>query len=241
MSNVKISALPPGTALVDTDTIPVVRAGVTTAVNTGSLVATVASQGTSITTLQNSVQTLTPLDQSAWAWYNQGSATVSQSGNIVGFTSDSTPAEDLHGRIVNQPATPYTITAFLTLGPIDPGAYNGFGIGFSDGTKAEVISYVSAAVSEGPKISITKQTNPTTNSARSQTARFLIAAPGVWLRLTNDGATMTMKYSFDGVNFILGISEAVGTFLTPTKVGVFIQNFSGAFVMAGAVRSWVAS
>jgi hypothetical protein len=43
LSNVKISALPTGTSLVDTDTIPVVRAGVTTGVNTGTLVSDVAT------------------------------------------------------------------------------------------------------------------------------------------------------------------------------------------------------
>lgn len=49
---------------------------------------------------------------------------------------------------------------------------------------------------------------------------------------------MSLSYGFDGVNFNLYVSEAVGTFLTPTKVGVFIQNFGGAFTMSGAVRSW---
>jgi hypothetical protein len=181
------------------------------------------------------------LDQSTWAWYNQGSATVTQGSNIVGFTSGSTALEDLHGRIVNQPTTPYTIIALLTLGPIDPAAYNAFGIGFSDGTKAEVLSYASNASGEGPKITVTKQTNATTNSSRSQTSRFLVIAPGVWIKLTNDGATMTMNYSFDGVNFTQSISEAVGTFLTPTKVGVFIQNFGGGFTMSGAVHSWAVS
>ena len=61
MSNVKISALPTGTALVDSDTLPVVRAGVTTGVNTGTLVADVATAKTNIATLQAAPTVLSPI------------------------------------------------------------------------------------------------------------------------------------------------------------------------------------
>src|SRR6266702_4955160 len=142
MSNVKVSALPSGGTLLDTDAIPVVRAGVTDQVNTGTLVADVGTAKTDITSLKSSRTTdeanitsllasrttdetnitnlqatvgplRTALDQSGWSWLNQGGASVSQGSGIVRLNLASEGTENIRGRFTAAPATAYTITALF--------------------------------------------------------------------------------------------------------------------------------
>ena len=168
MSNVKVSALPSGGTLLDTDAIPVVRAGVTDQVNTGTLVADVSTAKTDITSLKSSRTTdeaditslkasrttdeaaitalqnaagptRTPLDQSTWGWINQGSAAVNQGGNVVQLVLGTEGSENVRGRFTAAPATPYTITALIYPGPMNTSGTCGVGPAFRETGSGKIV------------------------------------------------------------------------------------------------------
>src|SRR6266700_1338442 len=260
MSNVKVSALPSGGTLLDTDAIPVVRAGVTDQVNTGTLVADVGTAKTDITSLKSSRTTdeanitsllasrtidetnitnlqatvgplRTALDQSGWAWLNQGGATVTQGSGLVQWFLANEVSENIRGRFVAAPAsTPYTITALVLSGQMTASGTCGVGIAFRESgtSKAVYIAMVGNAGSAGPRIHVRKNTSETSNSTSSTGPQFLVTpANGMWLRISDDGTNVIYSYSFDGVNFVTQLSETRGTFFTvkPNQVGIAIQNF----------------
>ena len=244
--------------------MPVVRAGVTTQVNTGTLVADMGTAKTDITslkasrttdeaniaTLQTQVAGLgprTPLDQSTWTWLNQGTVTVSQSGGVVRLvnpTSDVT--ENIRGRFTAAPTAPYTITALVIPGFMTQSGLCGTGIGFRESgtSKVTYIAIVGNAGGAGPKFHLRENTNETTNSTSVTTATFVMPpAPGVWFRLTDNGTNISYAYSWDGVNFVVMLNELRTAFFTvkPNQVGIFIQNFGSLQSTDGSIVSWVQS
>ncbi len=267
MSNVKVSALPSGGTLLDTDAIPVVRAGVTDQVTTGTLLTDVSSLKTSrttdeanitsllasrttdetnITNLQATVGPLrTALDQSGWAWLNQGGATVTQGSGLVQLFLANEVSENIRGRFIAAPAsTPYTITALILPGQMTSSGTCGVGIAFRESGTSKVvyIAMVGNAGSAGPRIHVRKNTNETTNSTSSTGPQFLVTpANGMWLRISDNGTNVIYSYSFDGVNFTTQLSETRATFFTvkPNQVGIAIQNFGSNQDTWGSIASWV--
>lgn len=238
MANVKISTLPAGTALVDTDTLPVVRAGVTTAVNTGTLIATVASQGTSITALQNSVQTHTALDQSTWTWINQGDATITQQNRCVRLVITTAGAgENFRIRKTTAPVTtPYTFTVLMGPGPMYSNSIFGFGFRESSTGKVCIVGLNLAAGAGTASSIIRKMTNPTTLA--SQAIDTINANSGtVWLRINHDGTNLTYSYSFNGLIYITLLTETKGTFFTAGPDEICIAGCS--FTNSGAAAEYL--
>jgi hypothetical protein len=135
-------------------------------------------------------------------WLNQGAAAVSDSATGMTIDSPLSATTNLRGRYKSAPASPYTITALL-------GATGSSfaGIGWYDGTaKLQVLSIESLI------LRVRQFTNPTTLSAVNFSSFSNFYTASVWLRLQDDGTTVSFSFSQDGINFmsVYSIAKASG-------------------------------
>ncbi len=126
-----------------------------------------------------------------------------------------------------QPSTPYKRVIFVKA--VAPWANSStFGAYFYDGTKLMGIEVLFQANTTGGllvpifTLRVEKITNTTTDGSTPATlvGAGLVIASGIWLRLQNDGSTLSFDWSLDGVVWNTLFSEAVGTYITPTDYGV---------------------
>lgn len=199
-----------------------------------------AGGSTSPTGAAYSVPTL-----ATFSWVNQGSSTVVQavSGQAILLTIPSNASLNWRLQAITAPSTPYTITAQIYGGTTIQAASNSSlcGLYFYDGTKLYGIEYLNQGA--GYNIRVEKITNVTTdgstpagpNGTGFQNA-FLYPQ---WLRVKDDGTNLVFSYSADGQNFIQLFSEAVGTYMTPTKVGFGGLSNVGAINLDVNLLNWL--
>lgn len=131
---------------------------------------------------------------------------------------------------------PYTIVADVYCGLT--ASQNWCGLAISDGTKFETFGPNLNAGSG--RMTVATWSNSTTFVGTPFTQVSGVAAgpggvysPGfITLRLTDNGANRTFAYSINaGQTFNQVLSEASGTFLVPTQLGIFVLNSAGAAFM----------
>lgn len=183
---------------------------------------------------------LAALDQSGWAWTNQGGASIVQANGIVLFTVPSAVGENLRLRTVAVPATPYTFTALLIPNPMFELSFQNFGLCLRESGTGKLISIHLEGLTTNTIMRIRKNTNPTTISSSFATSP-LIVPPFLFLRVGADGTNVTFEYGFDGRNFAMLLSEAKATFFTtaPDEVGLSAQNFNSGIDARCSYVSWV--
>lgn len=125
-----------------------------------------------------------------------------------------------------EPATPYTLTAHVKGGAgcafqSDYKRGQMVGIGWEDSTTGEVIT-CGARLNKEVTWSEMAAYNTATPTVR-HTVPFYFR-DDCWMRLSNDGTTLTMEVSYNGVQFYELGTEAVGTFITPDKIFFFTHN-----------------
>lgn len=168
--------------------------------------------------LYNQVMSATPTAASTGftTWVNQGSATVSDSAVgvcIKAVTAGTT--NSLNIRTKPAPASPYTVTALISMTANPSNNFNGAGIGWYDGTnKLHVISvlYQGASSPAAIILNVTKWTNPTSFSANDFAGAAQALPVPIWLQLQDDGTNVHFRYSTDGANFleVFTVSKASG-------------------------------
>lgn len=179
-------------------------------------------------------------------WINQGSASVAVTAGIPQI-SDSANENGLHGFYITAPTKPYTITALLkyALLPVSGVDFPLCGIGFSDGTKFEILIIQVNTASTGGLVGLVNAaqwTNATTDSGGSVTGVFKqFSTPNdMWLRISEDSSNRSYSFSIDGVNFSTPATIGRTTFLTATKVGWQLRT-QGANLQMASLISWVQS
>jgi hypothetical protein len=169
---------------------------------------------------------------SSFAWVNQGSGSARQtvsSGPIEIVIPDR--GLNWSGLFIAAPSTPYKVTANIRGYQASAASTGLFGLYFYDGTKLEGFEILlQTGGTVGSRVE--KIANVTTDSGTAHSGAansgavltngiaMLLGISSYWLQLRNDGTTIYFDYSIDGANFINFFSEAVGTFITPTKIGV---------------------
>lgn len=183
------------------------------------------------------VYKLNQLDQSAWSWVNQGTATVTQSNGVVYLEGPSQAGLNARSRVVTAPATPYTITALIQA--VVPAMAN-IGVGLvwreSGTSKLTFLMLSQTGVRQA------NFTNDTTFSADVTTFTALFAAGTmVWLRMTDDGTNLITSFSFDGVIYHQLASVLRGSFFTtaPNQMGLSVFCTSSAGIQGENVFSWL--
>ena len=184
---------------------------------------------------------LTPLDQSGWAWVNQGGAAVTQSGGVVLLTGPSNASDSFRIRKTSAPGTPYSVTALVRARYSSAAAnQQNAGICFRDGTGKLYVWYVSSA----GQVQAVKWTNETTFSAVGAVNLSIVGIPGAWhwLRLTDDGTNLKFLLSLDGVHFKEYGSEGRTAFFGsgPTEYGIHLDTTASSGEVGLSVASLVA-
>jgi hypothetical protein len=184
----------------------------------------------------------TPVDGD-FAWTNQGGASVTVNANGGIYLLDPAGAgNNIRIRDKNVPSAPYTITACfipLTLG-VDFGSC---GLCLHNGTGVLVFGPVTGDTLTDWKLESSDFTNVTTFSAFNVQIGSFVGANGspVWLRITDDNANRILSFSYDGYNFTTVLTEARTTFITPTKIGFFVNGTNATWPCATTLLSWAQS
>jgi hypothetical protein len=152
---------------------------------------------------------------------NQSTSTAIDSAAGIFMHQPFGATQFLFALLQTAPATPWTFTAALIM-QIFPLDFMSMGLCFSDGTKI-----VTCGVGHHTVINFESfQWNSATSFSAStlETPFPGLATPAVlWLRLQDNGTNRVFSYSLDGVNFIALQSTARTTFLTATKLGLFMD------------------
>jgi hypothetical protein len=187
---------------------------------------------------------MTPLDQSAWTWFNQGGSVVIQGGGLVYLAAPGgVGGTNLRGRLQGSyPATPFTLIA-------------GISHGFQAATSITNLSILGIAISDGTKFKIFVVSNFNFNTANPPPAIWVgkyntfsaavsasVAAAELrdvlWLKVEDDGVNQTFSFSWDKRNWVVILQEARTTHLTPSDIGIVVTNQSGTVESGGNIISW---
>ncbi len=172
-----------------------------------------------------------------WSWINQGSSVATDlPGGGISLKIPDNASANWRALSYTPPGTPYSAVFYLRALQFGINSQT-VGVYFYDGTKlmgTEMLSQASGVWN----IRVQKMTNVTTASTTPATLPSPASGwglGGIWYKLRNDGSTLYFDYSIDGGKFYNIYSEAVGTFITPTKVcfgGLSVVNNAAYFIQA---------
>lgn len=175
-----------------------------------------------------------------FAWTNQGPSTITvQDNGGLHLLAVADATASLRMRRKAAPSTPYVITAYV-LPFLYPADFNTCGLMMREsGTgKIETLYFTHSTVLY---IASEKWTDETTFSA-NRVAAVVANQPGPirWLRMEDNGTTIFLRYSSDGVNYRLLTSFLRGSFFTtgPDQVGFLASSGSASFDAGITVMSW---
>lgn len=133
-----------------------------------------------------------PPPTSGWSWVNQGSAVVASIGDAIAVQSPAVGANNLIARVRSAPSTPYSIYA-RAVGATTSGN-GGFGVCFRESATGKLtVVYIK----RGGGLVGENWTNPTTFAGGVFSTAMYDAVP-LWLRLEDDGTTLTYYAGFLG-------------------------------------------
>lgn len=182
---------------------------------------------------------LTALNQTGWAWVNQGTFSVIQAGGVVQLAGPFTGAgANVALRQTTAPAAPYTMTACL-VPLIGPGGFTYIAIGHRDAGSGEFKLWI-AGDDQGVRM-ITYNT-PTSGNADSASRIPAWRGTPVWMRIIDDNTDLIYQYSVDGINFTTVFQEPRTTFCDPDQI-VIAASAEGTFdgLAGGSVLSFLAA
>ncbi|MEN3289374.1 MAG: hypothetical protein V7634_3674, partial [Bradyrhizobium sp.] len=136
-------------------------------------------------------------------WINQGGSTSTDSaaGLSINAPTAALSGGSTTGLFKPAPSAPYTITALIAA-TRNSSSYNAVGIGWYDGTnKLHALGYVTNGGGV-PFFQVQKWNAPTSyNSTELSSAANGFSQP-IWLRIADDGASVSFSFSQDGANFL---------------------------------------
>jgi hypothetical protein len=182
---------------------------------------------------------VTPPDDSDFSWVNQGSASVDASGGTIRLETPNEAGDNVRMRVrTHTSGDKHTI---IFGGSIRFANYTQFGVCFYETTSTEVITFGQRATSE--VVAVLHWNSPSSYASAPFDDPYLQKLPAglfAW-QIEDDGSDLYFRHSYDGGrSFVTVYSEAVGSFLTPDRVGIFVRaRSSGAVDPAGLVLySW---
>lgn len=179
----------------------------------------------------------TPLNVANFTWVNQGSSTSAQpiSNGPIGLIvpDDGGSCCTWHAFVQPVPtATPWKVIAGLMSSPPTWTSASITGLVLYDGTK--LVTWESGTASSG----FIQQVEQIPNVSSGASSQPFIAASGwgmfaavnhiAYLQIRDDGTNLCFDNSPDGVVFYNHYCETVGSYITPTEVGVLALQQQGA-------------
>jgi hypothetical protein len=186
---------------------------------------------------------LTEPDDSAFAWINQGTASVSASNGSIFLRGPVSASDNLRIRKRSAPATPYVITAGFISNLVNLN-FQAFGLIFRQSSDGKLCTFSmlgssnTGAATSGSGIEAVKYTNPTTFSASYQNRGFNRMGPIVWLRIADNGTNRICSFSADGINFVQYHSIGRTDFLTADEVGFMVNDSTNTYEPSTTLISW---
>jgi hypothetical protein len=138
-------------------------------------------------------------DDSAFAWINQGSATVSSATGAVRLTAPASASQSHRIRKKAAPSTPYTITAAF-LCDVVGADFNFIQLGWRQSSDGKLV-HLRFGYNSGFKLDVVKGTSTTADSAVYTTQNMIHVPRPLWLRINDDGANRVTSWSFDGTHY----------------------------------------
>lgn len=176
----------------------------------------------------------------SWTWANQGSCTTAESSGFLGITCPSNGgSHNIRYIWKTPPATPWAFVIKLThngstsLGFLFTGL-----IAIESATNKSVTTAFDNNNGGSPAFGVggCAWTNLTTRNdcggATESNGPSLNNFNTVYLKVSDDGTTITSAWSIDGANYQTISTHTVATFFTsaPDRIGVFMNPFSQASV-----------
>lgn len=180
---------------------------------------------------------------SDFTWLNQGSATSADAddGGIL-ITCPSEAADQVRGKYVSAPSTPWTLTTFCMLGPgmkdytgtAGDGSYMGPMLRESSSGKLYMF------VLRGDRIALWRMSNVTTFSAEVD-SYINNNRHSMWLQIEDDGTDIKAHVSVDGYVWDECFNEGRTSFMSggPDQVGFGVSSGNGTSGAHFYVKSWI--
>jgi len=187
------------------------------------------------------VRRLVPPDDTAFTWINQGAAAVTQSGSALYLREPGVTSRQGRLRLMPTPTPPYTLTAAV-IPTFAPSAtfqecglvlYNTGGIG-----PLVYFGMMARDTASNVQLIGEKQTSPSNFSASYFEAYVPYLGHPVWLRIKDDGTNRTLHYSMDGLNFEQIHSAGRTDWITPDRIGYFVDCNSTNVAVGMTLLSW---
>jgi len=185
---------------------------------------------------------ITPIVSGDFSWFNQGGASLEASNGHVALIVPDSSGDNLRIREKNTPVTPYTITvAFNLLVPAED--FSSAGLVLRDSVGGGLVT-LRLEFGTTPDVDVSKWTNATTfNSTYAATTTPMnpLSSGLLYLRFTDNGTNRISYMSYDGVNFIQIHSVSRTDFITPDKIGFYVDVNAVTTGAIGTFYSWTQS
>lgn len=193
-----------------------------------------------------------PPSSSSWTWVNQGTASVSNNGNALAMTVPDNSTANWRLLTISTAATPYSYAAYWSSVQFQSSS-QATGTYLYDGTKIlglEILTTGSTTKTlrvlhcsdiHGTTCSVPYSISLLPSAAGAMNMPDALTG-GMCSRWRNNGTTIYADISPDCANWTNIYSEAVGSFITPTRVGFggisVIGGGSSLYVVA-SLRGWL--
>ena len=162
-----------------------------------------------------------PVD--GWSWVNQGTASVSSDSNgRITLRGPTIASVNLRIRDRPAPSTPYIITAAFYVYTPDLDA--SVGLIFRDSVGGRLLTNAHDTYGTfGGSVNSSRWNSPTSHNSAQGTGTSAPMSLLNWFQIEDDGTTLFIRSSPDGVNWITIHSELQTAFLAnaPNRVGFF--------------------
>jgi hypothetical protein len=174
----------------------------------------------------------------SFSWRNQGTASIVQTLGTEFLLAEAAGSNNLKGREISLPSTPYTITITIERQGYNVGYANN-GIYITDGTKCVAFGIGNNG---NPTIHIDNYTDSTTYNGNVIGIPFDVPHSPIVLRVNDNGTNHIFSWSLDRVNFFVVATQSRTAFIsTPTAVGYFVESNNATYPNATKLISWIQS
>lgn len=191
---------------------------------------------------------LVPLDQSAWSWVNQGSATVVQQKGIVYLATPFAAGTNLRARVGTAPSAPYRIEAGIKTwfsAATSNVSLMAAGLLFRESGTGElsviVISNFTFGTANHPaSIAAANYNSATSFNAVIGTERNTVLGQVIWLAIEDNNTNLIFQASIDRINWETRATIGRTSLMAggPDQVGIVVTNQAGGTDMSASFFHW---